>query len=337
MAKKTNPDYTVGIDLGGTKILAAVVAEDGSVISTAKKRTQPEDGPDAVLKRIVKASQEAVDAAGVTPQDIVAIGLGAPGVIDMARSVVVSGTNMPGWTNIDVGKALRAWNNVPVFLSNDVRVATFGEQVAGIGRGVNNFIAVFVGTGIGGGIVIDGQIYSGSRGSAGELGHVVVMADGPYAAGGGVRGSIEAIASRAAIERDLRMAMAAGRDTILPQLVPDINAKFTSSILARAVDKGDALTIQVLQRTAYYLGLHAASLINAFDPEMLIYGGGVFEALGEWMLAPVRIVARQYSLNKTNLDKVQIIEGKLGASAGIVGAALMARYGSLKPPVGANP
>jgi glucokinase len=337
VAKKTKPDYTVGIDLGGTKILAAVVAEDGSVIGTAKKRTQPEDGPDAVLKRIVKASQEAVDAAGVTLPDIIAVGMGAPGVIDMARGVVVSGTNMPGWVNVDVGRAIRAWNNVPVVLSNDVRVATFGEQVAGIGRGVNNFVAVFVGTGIGGGIVINGQIYSGSRGSAGELGHLVVMADGPYAAGGGVRGSIEAIASRAAIERDLRMAMAAGRDTILPQLVPDINVKFTSSILARAVDKGDALTIQVLQKTAYYLGLHAASLINAFDPEMLIYGGGVFEALGEWMLAPVRTVARQFSLNKTNLDKVQIIEGKLGGSAGIVGAALMARYGSLKPPNGANP
>jgi glucokinase len=333
VAKKTKTDFTVGIDLGGTKILAAVVAEDGSVIGSAKKRTQPEDGPDAVLKRIIKASQEAVDAAGVTLQDITAIGLGAPGVIDMARGVVVSGTNMPGWTNVDVNKALRAWNNVPVWLSNDVRVATFGEQVAGIGRGLKNFVAVFVGTGIGGGLVVNGQIYSGSRGSAGEIGHMIVMADGPYAVGGGVRGSIEALASRAAIERDLRMAMAAGRDTILPQLVPDINAKFTSSILAKAVDKGDALTIQVLQRTAYYLGLHAASLINAFDPEMVIFGGGVFEALGEWMLAPVRTVARQHALNKMNLDQVRIVESKLGASAGIIGAGLMARYGSLTPPV----
>ena len=332
MAKKTKGDFTIGIDLGGTKILAAVVAEDGSVIGSAKKRTQSEDGPDAVLKRIIKASQEAVDAAGVTLQDITAIGMGAPGVIDMARGVVVSGTNMPGWVNVDVNKALRAWNNVPVWLSNDVRVATFGEQATGIGKGVKNFIAVFVGTGIGGGIVTNGQIYSGSRGSAGEIGHVVIMADGPYAVGGGVRGSVEALASRAAIERDLRMAMAAGRDTILPQLVPDINAKFTSSILAKAVDKGDALTIQVLQRAAYYLGLHAASLINALDPEMLIYGGGVFEALGEWMLAPVRSVARQYALNKTNLDQVRIVESKLGASAGIIGAGLMARYGSLTVP-----
>ncbi|MCL5996306.1 MAG: ROK family protein [Chloroflexi bacterium] len=329
MARKSKPGYTIGVDLGGTKILAGVVAEDGSVVGAAKKRTQAEDGPEAVLKRIVKTMEEAVGTAGVSVADITAIGMGAPGVIDTARSVVVSATNMPGWTNIDVGKVFRQWHDVPNLISNDVRVATFGEQLAGVGRGVKNFIAVFVGTGIGGGIVVDGQIYVGGRGSAGEIGHMIVLADGPFAVGGSVRGSIEAVASRAAIERDLRAAMAAGRETILPQLIPDMNVKFTSSILARAVDKGDALTMQILQRAAHYLGLHAASLINAFDPEMLIYGGGVIEALGEWMLAPIRNVAKQYSLNKVNLDKVRVVESKLGASAGVVGAALMARRGNL--------
>jgi glucokinase len=329
VAKKSKADYTIGVDLGGTKILAAVVAEDGSVIGSAKKRTAPEEGPDAVLKRIIKAMDESVQMAGVARGDIAAIGLGAPGVIDMARGVVVNATNMPGWVNIDVNKALRQWLDVPVVLSNDVRVATFGEQLVGVGRGVKNFVAIFVGTGIGGGIVIDGKIYVGGRGSAGEIGHMIVLADGPFAVGGSVRGSIEAVASRAAIERDLRVAMAAGRESVLPQLVSDINAKFTSSILSKAVDKGDALTIQVLQRAAHYLGLHAASLINAFDPEMLIYGGGVIEALGEWMLGPIRSIARQYSLNKTHLDQLQIVESKLGASAGIVGAALMARRGNL--------
>ena len=123
--------------------------------------------------------------------------------------------------------------------------------------------------------------------------------------------------------------MAAGRPSILPTLVPEINAKFTSSVLAKAVDQGDALTIQVLQRAAHYLGLHAASLINAFDPEMLIYGGGVFEALGEWMLAPVSSTARQYSLNKTRIEQLKIVESKLGEQAGVIGAALMARRGNL--------
>jgi glucokinase len=329
VARKSKNGYTIGVDLGGTKILAGVVAEDGSILGSAKKRTQAEDGPDAVLKRIIRTMEEAIDAGGVSKQDVTALGMGAPGVIDMARGVVVSATNMPGWDNVEVGKSFKQWHNVPVLISNDVRVATFGEQLAGVGRGVRNFIAVFVGTGIGGGMVIDGQIYVGARGSAGEIGHMIVLADGPFAVGGSVRGSIEAVASRAAIERDLRAAMAAGRETVLPQLIPDINAKFTSSILARAVDKGDALTIQILQRAAHYLGLHAASLINAFDPEMLIYGGGVIEALGEWMLAPIRNIAKQYSLNKVKLDQVKVLESKLGASAGVVGAGLMARRGSL--------
>ena len=328
MARK-KADYTIGVDLGGTKILAAVVGEDGRVVGSAKRRTQSEDGPATVLKRIVKTMQDAVDEAGVELVEVKAIGMGAPGVIDMARGIVINATNMPGWSNIDVGKAVRLWHDVPVVLSNDVRVATFGEQVVGVGRGVNNFLAIFVGTGIGGGIVIDGKIYVGSRGSAGEIGHIIVLADGPFAVGGSVRGSIEAVASRAAIERDLRSAMAAGRPSVLPQLVPEINAKFTSSVLAKAVDKGDALTIQVLQRAAHYLGLHAASLINALDPEMLIYGGGVFEALGEWMLAPVRSTARQYALNKTRIEQLKIVESKLGEQAGVIGAALMARRGNL--------
>jgi glucokinase len=329
VARKYKPDFTIGVDLGGTKILAAVVDENGAVIGSSKKRTQSEEGPEAVLRRIIRTMQEAVAASGVSLTDITAIGMGAPGVIDTEHAIVVSATNMPGWKNIDVGKATRQWLNVPICISNDVRVATFGEQLAGIGKGVKNFIAVFVGTGIGGGIVVDGKIYVGGRGSAGEIGHMIVLADGPFAVGGSVRGSIEAVASRAAIERDLRVAMSAGRESILPTLVPDINAKFTSSILARAVERGDALTIQVLQRAAHYLGLHAASLINAFDPELLIYGGGVVEALGEWILSPIRSVALQYSLNKVNLDKVRIVESRLGATAGIVGAALMARRGNL--------
>ena len=170
MAKKNKSDYTIGVDLGGTKILAAVVDENGVVIGSAKKRTQSEDGPDAVLKRIVKTMQEAVEMSGVNLSDVKAIGLGAPGVIDMETATVVSATNMPGWKNIEVGKVLRQWHNVPVWLSNDVRVATFGEQLVGAGRGVKNFVAIFVGTGIGGGIVIDGKIYVGGRGSAGEIG-----------------------------------------------------------------------------------------------------------------------------------------------------------------------
>ncbi len=316
--------YTIGVDLGGTKILAAVVNQDGKVVGKGKKSTQPEKGPAVVIERIMKAMDEALDDAHLSKKNVAAIGLGAPGIVDSARAFVIEITNIRDFRNIELGKALRKWSDVPVALSNDVRVAAVGEHRMGAGKGVQNLIAVFVGTGIGGGVILNGKVYEGTRGSAGEIGHMVTLADGPFAVGGGVRGGIEAIASRSAIERELRAGIAAGRPTVLPELMQEKEGALTSSVLAKAVSKNDPLTIDVLRRAAHYLGLHAASLINAFDPQMLIYGGGVIEGLGEWMLAPIRDVAKQYAINKNDLDKVSIVEAKLGEEAGVVGAALLA-------------
>ncbi len=322
--KEQQQRYAMGIDLGGTKILAAVVDQSGNVIGKGKKSTQAEKGPDVVIERIGKAMDGALESAGLTKADIIGIGIGAPGIVDSARAFVIEITNIPGFRNIDIGKALQKWHNVKVTLSNDVRVAAVGEHRMGAGKGLNNLIVVFVGTGIGGGVILNGKVYEGSRGSAGEIGHMVTMADGPFAVGGGVRGGIEAIASRSAIERELRASLAAGRISILNELMREKDGALTSSVLAKAVMKHDPLTIEVLQRAAHHLGLHAASLINAFDPQALIYGGGVIEGLGEWMLAQVRTTAKQYTINRNDLDKVQIVEGKLGEDAGVVGAALLA-------------
>jgi glucokinase len=160
---------------------------------------------------------------------------------------------------------------------------------------------------------------------------MVTMADGPYAPGGGIRGGIEAIASRTAIERDLRAGIAAGRKTILPELLAEKNGALTSSVLSAAVEADDALTIDVLRRAAHYLGLHAASLINVLDPQALIYGGGVIEGLGRWMIDKIATTAREHAINRTGIDKVKIVEAALGEHAGVVGAALMAADQLLAP------
>ncbi len=325
MAKKNNSQYTIGVDLGGTKILTAVVDEQGAVLATGKRATKAESGPDGVIERIVKTMEDALAGAGLAREQVAAIGIGAPGPVDSARGVVISITNMPGWSNIDIAAILRKWQNVPVCLTNDVRAACMGEMRLGAGQGLANFVAVFIGTGIGGGIVIDGKIYSGARGSAGEVGHLITLANGPLAEGSGIRGGIEALASRSAIERDLRAGLAAGASSSLPLLMAKKDGALTSSVLAAAIEKGDAFTAQVLQRAAFYLGLHAASLVNVFDPQALIYGGGVIEALGEWMLAPIRDTARQHFINKSGIDEVKIVEAQLGDKAGVVGAALFAR------------
>ncbi len=322
---KVPQTYTLGIDLGGTKILASVVDANGKVVSSAKKTTQAQQGPQVVMKRLIKAMDDAVARAGIERTAIAAIGIGVPGIIDAKRGVIIRITNIPGMENVEMSRLLREWRNVPVVLSNDVKVAAAGELRMGAGRGLKNMITVFVGTGIGGGIILDGKIFEGTRGSAGELGHVVTMADGPFAGGGGIRGGIEAIASRTAIERDLRAGIAAGRKTNLPELMAEKDGALTSSVLAAAVHEDDPLAIDVLRRAAHYLGLHAASLINALDPEALIYGGGVIEGLGHWMVDKIAITAREHAINKTGIDKIKIVVAELGEHSGVVGAALMAR------------
>lgn len=317
--------YAIGVDLGGTKILSAVVDAQGKVIGQAKKSTHAEKGPTAVIKRIEKAMNEAVEAAGVQKDHVEAIGVGAPGVVDSNRGIVVQLTNLPGWHNVPLAKVLQEWRAVPVVVSNDVRVAAVGEHRVGAGQGVHSMVAVFVGTGIGGGVILNDRLWTGWRASAGEVGHMIVLADGPYAVGSGIRGSIEALASRSAIERDLRAGIAAGRRSVLIDLLKEKgNDAITSSVLAKAVSKNDPLTLEVLRRAAYYLGLHAASLINVLDPEMLVYGGGVIEGLGEWMVSQIRDIAKQHAINKADLDKIKIVEAKLGERAGVIGAALMA-------------
>ncbi len=317
--------YAIGVDLGGTKILAAVVDNHGNVLGSAKKSTQAEKGVEAVIKRIVKAAEEALDDANVKKDHIAAIGVGAPGLIDSARGVVLNLTNLPGWRNVELARHLRSWHPATVVISNDVRMAAIGEHRKGAGRGAHSMVVVFVGTGIGGGIILDDRPWVGFRSSAGEVGHMIIAADGPFAIGNGIRGGIEALASRSAIERDLRAAIAAGRKSILPELMREKETDtITSSILAKAVSKNDALTMEVMRRAARYLGLHAASLINILDPEVLIYGGGVIESLGEWLLSQIREVAFEHALNKHHLNKVRIVEAELGDRAGVIGAALVA-------------
>lgn len=323
---KSGSGYTLGIDLGGTKILAGVVDKDGGVKATGKKTTNAAAGPEAVIKRVIKASEDAMQKAGITLDQVEAIGIGCPGPVDSENGIVRSAANLPGWVNIELAKELKKWRNVPVALSNDVRVACIGEHRMGAGKGCKNLLTIFVGTGIGGGIIINDQIYTGSRWSAAEIGHMIMMPDGPYPMGAGVRGGVETLASRTAIDRDLRAGIAAGIvKTNLPKLMEQKDGAITSSVLKAAVEANDALAISVLQRAAYYLGLHAATLINAFDPEMLIYGGGVIEGLGEWMLKQIRPVAYANSVNKFDVQKIKIVEAKLGEQAGVIGAALLAR------------
>jgi glucokinase len=314
--------YVVGIDLGGTKILATVVDTTGQIVAEAKQKTLAEEGPDAVIERIASAAQEAVSQASVRWRKVRGVGVGAPGPIDPEAGMVYNPPNLPGWESVALGPRLSQALGVPVFLENDVNLGTLGEYAYGAGRGTQDMVGIFVGTGVGGGLVLDGKLRSGFRHAAGELGHMILLADGPVC-GCGRRGCLEALASRTAIERDIRLGLEAGRESLIPQLATEGTGRLTSGTLAKAFRRSDPLVTEVIGRAQWYLGLLTASIVNLIDPEIVVFGGGVAEAMDEDLLAPIRVTARQHFIQQIDAEKVRIVPAELGDHAVAMGAAVL--------------
>lgn len=312
----------VGIDLGGTKVLAAVVGPDNVILGRAKRPTPALEGADAILKTIVDCVDEALSAARLGRGDVAAAGIGSPGPLDAETGVIHFSANI-NVRNFPLGPSLAAQLGRPVLLQNDVRVGGYGEFRLGAGRGYRNLIAVFVGTGIGGCLVIDGKVVAGATGNAGEVGHIVVKAGGPRC-GCGARGCMEALASRSAITRRIGKAVRKGLPSVLADKVLRKTGRLKSGEIADAVAAGDHVANREVRRAAHFLGLGLGSLINVLGPEIIIVGGGVAEALGEPWLDLVRTSAREQAL----LDSaalVKIERAALGDDSGIIGAALLAR------------
>lgn len=315
--------HTIGIDLGGTKILAAAIDGEGRVLVQEKLSTKAEHGPKEVLKRIVRCIELVVEAL---PDGAMAIGVGSPGMLDLETGTVVFSPNLPGWENIPLVRHLRAHFAVPVVLENDVSAGTLGEYVYGAGRHLGPdglLVALFIGTGIGGGLVLNGTIWQGLRGIAGEIGHMVIDRDSPASCGCGRRGCLEALASRTAIERRIRARLNRGeRSPIKADVKQDRPIK--SRLLAEAFLKKDNLVKQEVVQAGRALGVGIANIINILDPHLVVLGGGVMEALGEPLLPVIRKVVEDYILPHPQAH-AQLVLGELGDLAGAVGAAILAR------------
>jgi glucokinase len=319
----------VGVDLGGTSIFAAVVAPDGKasqVLGKAKIKTDAELGAIGVTARISNTIDMAIERAGLKRKQIRGVGVGVPGPIDPETGLVFRCANLgPTWDNFSLGDTLGDQINLPVTIDNDVNVGALGEYHYGAGRGTRDMLAIFVGTGIGGGLILRGKLRSGVRNSAGEVGHMVVLADGPLC-GCGERGHAEALASRTAMERDIRAGIEAGQPSIIPQLLQEqARSMISAGIIGDAYDAGDTLTIEVVQKAQYYLGLLVSACVNLLDPEAIVVGGGILERMGEAYLDPVRQVAVQHYLNKSHLDRIRIVRAALGDFPGALGAAILAK------------
>lgn len=326
MAKEAAGKPVVGVDLGGTKVLAGVVDRDYKILQTAKKATKGEMGVDAVVQRIAKTVREATRLAGMELGDLGGVCSGAPGALNPEDGIVRFAPNIEGWENVPFAKLLSdQLSGIPVFIENDCNLGSLGELTLGAARGVRNMVGIFVGTGIGAGIVLDGKLWHGTHKTAGEVGHMVVLADGPVC-GCGNRGCLESVASRTAIERDIRLGVRAGRKTMIPELLKgDMNARITSSILAQAYNARDPLVFEVIDRSQHYLAVFIGSIINFVDPDMIVIGGGVAEAIGEAYVEPVRDVAYQYAMNRRDARDVKIVLAELGDHSALLGAAVYAR------------
>lgn len=310
---------TVGIDLGGTNILA-VAARGDQVVGWVKEKTPIHGGPLAVVDALIDVTQRLTQ--GEVPA---AIGVGAPGAIDHAEGVIRWAPNLPGWLEpFELAPALSAAvGDCPVHLDNDVNVGTLAEAAIGAGQGCADLLGLFVGTGVGGGLVLDGQLRRGPTGFAGEIGHMVVDPHGPVCPCGRA-GCWERYASGSGLGRLAREAAHAGRSRRLLELAGGDPESVRGEHVTLAAQEGDAGAVEVMERFAWWLAAGLANLANIFDPAVIVIGGGLVEA-GEVLMAPTR---REFlSLVEAGSARpgIGVLPAALGERAGAIGAAALAR------------
>ncbi|HEX5441344.1 MAG TPA: ROK family protein [Ktedonobacterales bacterium] len=316
--------YVMGIDVGGTKIYAGIVdAETGKVLATARKRTHPERGVDFFTQRLLAVAQEALDAAKLPEStSLLAIGIGIAGQVDRAKGVLLASPNLAqGLKDLALADLLRKQFNVPVVVGNDVEVAAYGEQQFGAGRNYDDFVCVFVGTGVGAAIMQDGRIRRGVTGTAGEVGHTIVQYGGRICGCGG-RGHLEAYASRSAVTRVLLAELERGRPSKLRDLLKEGDTAIRSKMIARCIDDGDELVIETVTEAADYLGAGLGSLATFYNPQCIVVGGGLVEA-APLVLERASLRAREAALPAATRS-LTIVKCGLGDDSGIIGAAWMA-------------
>ena len=324
MAEPSNKaEYVVGVDLGGTKIFAGIFDQSLECIGTAKVSTKPQRGVETVIERIERCIQDAVDEADLTMKQIAGVGIGAPGAVDFQTGNVIFAPNMEGWKDVPLKKELEKQLGVPVFVENDANIAVLGVHVAELKSKPRHVVGIFVGTGIGGGLIVNGEPYSGFNHTAGEIGHMVIDVNGPKC-GCGNKGCFEAMASRTAIFQRIKAGIKEGEKTLLTEMLGDALEDLRSGDLRKAIRRGDKFVGKVIEQTAEYIGVGVANLVNILSPEVVVLGGGVIEALADEMLAIITKTAKEHAMPGT-LKGVEIIASKLGDNAGITGAAVLAR------------
>jgi glucokinase len=313
-----------GVDLGGTSFIAVIADRKGRILGSSDCPTDPRAAADNTIDQIADHIRQAAKEASVKISKLRSIGIGAPGAVDPKRGVVVRAPNL-GWEDVPLARTLRKKLGPDVVVGNDVQVAILGEHTYGAAEGTQRAVGIWVGTGIGGGLIVDGEIDVGFRGAAGEIGHMVIKEDGPKCSCGR-RGCVEALASRTAMERDVLAASNGRKKSAVLQIMKERGKdRMTSSVIERALKQNDPIMKDVLGQAQKYLGLLAGNIVNMFDPEMIVIGGGIAQRLKEDFVAPIADVARGRFLRPDPEHRVRIEHAKLGDYSGALGACALAR------------
>jgi glucokinase len=314
--------YTVGVDVGATKILAGVIDTRSGSIQSTVKLPSPTSGPEDLVEATGDAVAKAIAEAPKEARQVKRIGLGLAGQVDITKGLLRAAPNLGGGitTAVQFTKPLEERFETPVVLGNDVEAAALGESRFGAGRDKRFFACVFVGTGIGGALVEEGVRFRGASGTAGEIGHIMVMAGGRLC-GCGQRGHLEAYASRTAIVEMLREQVEAGAECSIASLLRDGDERVRSKPLSQAVDQGDLTVVNVMTQAALYLGLGLSTLMNLWNPECIVLGGGVIDRI-DLLFNVAADHAKRMSL-QVAAEAVEIVRAQLGDNSGLVGAALL--------------
>ncbi len=306
-----------GLDLGGTNVRAAFVAADGKIIKDVSRRTQPERGPGPVIEDMAEMLEQLINDLDISRDDIIGLGVGAPGPLSHRDGIIYKSANLPGWQNVRIRRGLLERTGLPTVLDNDANTAAFAEFWVGAGKGVREMVCLTLGTGIGSGVIIGGEVLRGHFENAAELGHMIVHADGRQCSCG-QRGCLELYASASNLAKYCMEEVQAGADSSLAELL-ERNDTFTAQDVCEAAKAGDELAVKYWDQACRYLAIGVINAQHSFNPQLLVLAGGMTKA-GDFLLSRVKRHAREQAWKLFD-DAPDITISVLGNDAGVIGAA----------------
>ena len=311
--------YNICLDVGGTKVLGAIFNEKNEIIYRLKKRSKSGgEGSADVEKVIVSVVEEMIKKSGIEQKKINAIASCAPGVIDQKEGIVLFTPNLP-WRNYNIRAAMEDRFHVPFFVGNDVNLGVLGEYHFGAGRGYKNIVGFFVGTGMGGGLILNGELFTGNEFKAAEYGHMILDPEGPLC-NCGQRGCLEAFSSKQGMSAYIRQQVGRGRKSMMADALD--GAAFKSKALKRALEAGDAVSVEAVDRACHWLAVATGNMINTFSPDAVVYGGGVIEAVGDVFLQKITAEVDRYCMPSIR-STVALKKAALGDDSVLYGALSM--------------